>query len=458
MYASAVRRVIVAVSILVAFAGGCGKGRGKTHRGPPPAPQPAEQKPTPEGRAKRFVEQLRDRHYATARASFGPALTAAVSEPNLIAAWTDVLTRAGRFERFERVTVDAEKDGVRVVHVHTEHALVGMDIRVVFDGQDRIVGLWFDPRPGPWTAPPYIRPLAFAAHPVELAGLPSTLTVPVASGRAPALVLVHGSGPHDRDGSVGGRKPFRDLAEGLATRGVVALRWEKRTKVAPATLPPPFDLDGEFTRDVRAAVDVLSKRPEVDPKRIFVLGHGQGASMAPRIAQQEPRIAGLVLVAGATRPYEEVLVDQQRYLLGLAGTSGAVLEGRLRALHDECALSREKKGDAADLLSVAGSKAPRQYWQDLFGYDPTVPAKALSIPVLVIQGGRDHEVTATDFEGWTKALGGKKGVVLRFHPRLDHHLVIGEGPSRPDEYGWPGHVAGEVVADIAAFVLGTLGS
>ena len=361
------RRIVLALLVFTALAGGCGRGRGKAHRGPPPAPPVEAEKQTVEARAKRFVEQLRDRHYGAARASFDPAMTAAVSEPSLIGAWTQVLARAGRFERIERVIVDAEKDGVRVAHVHTEHALVGMDVRVVFDREDRVAGLWFDPRKGPWIAPAYVRATAFASQPIEIAGLPGTLTVPT-SGKAPAVVLVHGSGPNDRDGSVGGRKPLRDLADGLATRGIVVMRWDKRSKAAPETLRPPFDLDGEVTRDVRAAVDLLAKRPEVDPKRLYVLGHGEGASMAPRIAQQEPRIAGLVLLAGPTRPFEEVLVDQRRYLLGLAGTSGAALETKVTALRDECNVARDKKGDVAEMLVIGGSKAPRQYWQDRLTY------------------------------------------------------------------------------------------
>lgn len=446
----------VALLCVLALAVGCRRGRTEVHRGPPPFAPTAEPDPTtPQARAKRVVEQLRDRKFAAVRATFDPAMTAAVSEAELASTWDKTVLRAGRIDRIDAITVDPAKDGNTVVHVRTEHGLHGMEIRVVVDAAGRTSGLWLEPRPGPWTAPAYVAKGAFSERAVDVAGLPGTLLVPKRAGKSRAVVLVHGSGPADRDETLGGRKPLRDLAEGLASKGLVVLRWDKRTKAAPATLVAPFDLDAEVTADARAAVDLVSKQPEVDAQHVYLVGHSQGASMAPRIAQKEPRVAGLVLLAGDTRPFETLLVDQHRYLLGLAGLDAATIEARLQAIHAECAAAREPKGAPADLLSIAGSKAPRQYWQDVLGYDPTVPARALGLPMLIVQGGRDYQVTAQDFDGWKKALT-RPNVVFRFHPPLDHHLVIGDGPSTPDDYRWPGHVAGEVVADVAAFVLGTL--
>ncbi|MBL8718843.1 MAG: alpha/beta fold hydrolase [Myxococcales bacterium] len=452
-------RRVVALLSMCALSAGCSKGRGQLHRGPPPmVPVVAPDPHTPEARARRLVEQLRDRKFAAVREAFDPTMTATITEAALGATWDGIVNRAGRIERIESVVVDAEKDGFRVARVKNEHSLHGLEVRVVFDRASRVSGLWFEPRPPPWAPPAYVSPTAITDRPVDVAGLPGTLTLPKSrAGKARAVLLVHGSGPNDRDETLGGRKPFRDLAEGLATKGLLVLRWDKRSKAAPETLKGAFDQDAEVTADARAAVDLLSRTPEVDPKQIYLVGHSQGARMAPRIASKEPRIAGLVLLAGDTRPFEELLVDQHRYLLGLGGLVGAPLEERLAGIRKECAIARDKKGDPAELVTIAGSKAPRQYWQDLLSYDPTVPAKALALPMLVMQGGRDYQVTKVDFDGWTKALT-RPGVVFRFHPPLDHHFVIGESPSTPDDYKWSGHVAGEVVADIAAFVLGTLAS
>ncbi|MBK7398023.1 MAG: DUF3887 domain-containing protein [Myxococcales bacterium] len=246
-------RRVVALLSLCALSAGCSKGRGQLHRGPPPmVPVVAPDPHTPEARARRLVEQLRDRKFAAVREAFDPTMTATITEAALGAAWDGIVQRAGRIERIESVVVDPEKDGFRVARVKNEHSLHGLEVRVVFDRASRVSGLWFEPRPPPWAPPAYVSPTAITDRPVDVAGLPGTLTLPKSrAGKARAVLLVHGSGPNDRDETLGGRKPFRDLAEGLATKGLVVLRWDKRSKAAPETLKGAFDQDAEVTADAR---------------------------------------------------------------------------------------------------------------------------------------------------------------------------------------------------------------
>ena len=95
--------------------------------------------------------------------------------------------------------------------------------------------------------------------------------------------------------------------------------------------------------------------------------------------------------------------------------------------------------------------APAAYWLDLAGYDPATTARSLNVPILVLQGGRDYQVTAKDFDGWKAALAAAPNATFRLFPKLNHLLVEGEGPSTPAEYERPGHVAVEVVEAIAAW-------
>src|SRR5262249_26794773 len=159
---------------------------------------------------------------------------------------------------------------------------------------------------------PYARPDTFRETEVTVGAadwpLPGTLTLPRGDGPFAAVVLVHGSGPHDRDETIGPNKPFRDLAWGLASQGVAVLRYEKRTSEHGARFVQLKDpgFKEELLDDAVAAAAVLRKHKEIDPRRIFILGHSLGAFWAPRLGTLDPDLAGLVVLAGNTRPLEDL--------------------------------------------------------------------------------------------------------------------------------------------------------
>jgi pimeloyl-ACP methyl ester carboxylesterase len=142
---------------------------------------------------------------------------------------------------------------------------------------------------------------------MSAAGRYPALSLPSGAGPLPAIVLVHGSGQHDRDETIGPNKPFRDLAWGLASRGIAVLRYEKRTRQHQqrvAQLENGFTVKEEAIDDAGAAVALLRNRTGIRANRIYVLGHSLGAMLAPRIAAADPAVAGLVLMAGPVRSLE----------------------------------------------------------------------------------------------------------------------------------------------------------
>jgi dienelactone hydrolase len=274
--------------------------------------------------------------------------------------------------------------------------------------------------------------------------LPGTLTVPVGAGPFPAIVLVHGSGPNDRDETVGGAKIFKDLAEGLASRGIVVLRYEKRTMQYRARIAAikNYTVQEETVEDAVNAIALLRTQAEVNARRIFVLGHALGGYLAPRIAEQDGKLAGIILMAGNARPLEDLLVDQVTYM----GITGQQLENA-KALQ-----AKVKKLAPGDEDTPAFGGVPVSYWLDLKDYDPPAAAKKLGIPMLILQGERDFQATMADFALWKAAVGSSKGVVMKSYPALNHLFVAGEGKSLPAEYSKPGHVAPAVIEEIAKFV------
>ncbi|HTX36056.1 MAG TPA: hypothetical protein VME43_13590 [Bryobacteraceae bacterium] len=316
-------------------------------------------------------------------------------------------------------------------------------------------------RPGemPWQRPSYVKPEAFHEKAVTVGDgdwkLPGTLSVPVGSGPFPAVVLVHDSGPHDRDETVFAAKPFRDLAEGLASRGVVVLRYEKRTRVYAARMAgmPRITVRDQTGDDALKAIALLRAQPEVNPQKVYLLGLGLSGYLAPRIAQEDGKLAGIIIAEGNARPLEDVMVDQATYLLANRGATAGpeVTEARELELVKANA-ARVKALEQADSDSPPIMGMTAAFILDLKGYDPVAVAKGLPARVLVIQGERDFEITTKDFNLWKTGLAGRKDTTFHSYPGLNHLLVAGQGKSTEAEYHKPGHVAPEVVDDIAKWV------
>jgi hypothetical protein len=267
------------------------------------------------------------------------------------------------------------------------------------------------------------------------------MTTPNGDGPFPAVVLVHGSGPHDRDETIGPNKVFKDLAWGLATRGILVLRYEKRTKQYQNEITDlsAFTLNEETVDDAVAAATLLRSTPNVDIDRIFVLGHSLGAMVAPRIAMclvadwaGPPR--GLIMMAANARDLPTLVVEQSEYLVALDGQVTDAEAVQLAQLRSQITLVRE------------GKVQP--------GYDQVSAAQEVGVPMLFLQGERDYQVTMQDFNLWKEALSGCPTVAFNSYPSLNHLFIAGEGPANPTEYATAGNVAHEVVEDIATWVKG----
>jgi dienelactone hydrolase len=411
-----------------------------------------------------FVDLLVREDFAGAVGRYDNAMRAALPEPKLKQTWQTLQQQAGKFKKRLQTRV-LQLGGYEVVLVTCEFEHTKLDVKVALDAKSQVSGLFFVPssaQSGP-TAPAYARTNSFREQEFTVGSgewrLPGTLTMPIGvSGSCPAVVLVHGSGPNDRDETVGGVKPFRDLAWGLAAKGIAVLRYEKRTKQYATKLMASGKLTitpwEETIDDAVTAVNQLRKTEGVDSKRVFVLGHSLGGTLAPRLGQANPGIAGLIIMAGATRPLEDLIVEQTRFLLSLKGEMSPADREKLREV--QAAADSIKQLTAADATSSKTLMgAPAAYWLDLRAHDPVSGARSLKQPLLILQGGRDYQVTQVNFDDWKQGLGTSAAVAFRLYPKLNHLFVAGEGQSTPQEYEKSANVDAAVVMDIADWVLST---
>ena len=222
--------------------------------------------------------------------------------------------------------------------------------------------------------------------------LPGTLTLPLAGSHFPIVVLVHGSGPSDRDETIGPNKPFRDIAHGLAAKGIAVLRYEKRTKVYGAKSFPNDSviIDAETTDDALAAIDLASTFKEVDAKRLYVVGHSLGGMLAPRIAERSRKpLSGIILLAANARSLEDLILEQTAYLASLSPLSG-LANAQMEEMKKRI-INIKKLGTVDfDRSILSPFNIPLSYWQSLHEYDQVKVAKSLHIPMLVLQGERDY--------------------------------------------------------------------
>ena len=412
-----------------------------------------------EARARAFIDLMAGGQYAKAFEWFTPQMKAAMPLDRLSATWNSLTAQAGPFQR--QIAASVVPRGVLSVVVVTCAFERGtFDVHVTVNPANLVGGLALRPavQAVAYSPPAYASPAAYKESEVTVGtgqwALPATLTMPVAKDLVPATVLVHGSGPGDRDATVGQIKQFKDLALGLASRGIAVLRYDKRTRVHANLMRdlPGLTVKDESIDDAIAAVQVLRSTSGVDPNRIVVLGHSLGGMLVPRIAAAGPPVAGFVVMAGAARPIPQAVIEQARYLAQADGAISA--EERAQIVQIEQLMARVAAlgpADASSTERIFGATA--SYWLDLRGYDAPAAAAQVKQPMLVLQGERDYQVTMEEFSRWKSALADRPDVSFRSYPTLNHLFVAGTGKSVPAEYTTPGHVSEAVVRDIATWIM-----
>lgn len=410
--------------------------------------------------AIRFVELLEKKDFPAAVENFDETMTRVMPPEKVDEVWTTILAQVGPLEK--RVGVRTEKASkYDIVLVTCKFERATLDVKVVFDAARKISGLFFVPStpPAEYKPPDYVKPDSFEEKVVQVGAgewvLPGTLTLPKGEGPFPAVVLVHGSGPQDRDETIGPNKPFRDLAWGLGSRGVAVLRYEKRTKVHGAKIaanPDGATIKAETVDDALAAVSLLRNTPRIDRDRIFVLGHSLGGMVAPGIAVLDRDLAGLIIFAGNTRRLEDLFLDQRRWFAALDGEVSESEKAQLEELEAQVARVKDPKLSKTTPSAGLPGGAPAVYWLSLRAYDPRRVAEGLKLPMLIVQGQRDYQVTMEDYQGWKETLSDRENVQFKLYPKCNHLFVEGEGQSTPAEYAKPGNVAEEAVDDVAAWI------
>ncbi|MBV9803620.1 MAG: alpha/beta hydrolase, partial [Solirubrobacterales bacterium] len=370
------------------------------------------------------VEMAQAGRFAEIRDLFVPTLQPMLTAETLAAGWASELGRRGRVMSVGAPVAEPTGTGVVVVKVPVSCEHGGFAVIAPVTEEGHLAGLQLAPLDAalptaPWEPPGYADPARFEESEMSLESgsraVVGTLSLPRGATGVPAVVLLAGSGPLDRDETVGRNKPFKDIAWGLASRGIAVLRFDKVSFAHAAEVREAgeFTLSDEYLPQALAAIEQLRSHRSVDPARIFLLGHSLGGTVAPRVAAAEPSVAGLILLAGGAEPMHRAMVRQVRYLASLSPESEAASAPVIEALSEKARLVDSPALSASTPAGLLPFGAPGSYWLDVRDYDPVALAQTLGKPILILQGGRDYQVTvADDLARWEAGMTGRDRMTI----------------------------------------------
>ncbi|MBD8074717.1 alpha/beta fold hydrolase [Bacillus thuringiensis] len=409
-----------------------------------------------------FIRYMHNEDYKSAFDLTSRSLQKVISEKWLKNYWKEIPTQlqAGSFIEIGKVS---QKE-INFVHTNVEIQLVFEQITVPLlmklDPSGKIddfqLSMPFSPVVN---RPSYSKPESFVDKEVVVGSgafpLPGTLSVPKGKGPFPAVILVHGGGAADQDSTAYALKPFRDLAEGLASKGIAVLRYNKRTYEhgLKTELSPFYTVDKETTDDALLVTHFLQNEPMIDKKQIYILGHSQGGMVIPRIIEkdQNQNIAGAIVMGGAARTIQDAALDQLKYRLSIGAINleeYQFYKSQFELLNNPNFSSQNPPKDF-----YLGSPV---FWDSIRKIKAAEMSKKQQTPLLIMQGERDYQVQSKiEIPLWKEQLKERDNIDYRLYPKLNHFFTEGDGElSKPDEYYSPANIPEYVINDIANWVQG----
>lgn len=393
---------------------------------------------------------------------FDDSVKAMVTVDILAAGYASQISPAGAFEAIEESGAMLSNN-TYTVQLLARHADGQILLVCVFSMEGKLVGLNFQnlsntepvADPLPLALPEGAQEIEVTLHKGTEKELTGALVLPEGAGADTAIVIMaHGSGTSDMDETIGPNKPFRDIAYGLAERGIASLRYDKLHFVHPELATADLTVDDEYTDTVLEALATARAQADLGPA--YLLGHSQGGMLTPYLMQKsEGGFAGGIILAGTPRQLWEVMYDQNVAILeGLPeaemSTSLAMLDAEIKKL---AALDTM---DANELLQTNVFGMPGPYIAHMLRIDTLALAHENNAPLLILQGEEDFQISyAVDFAAWQEGLADMGDIVtFKHYPGLSHLFMPAEGSINDavQAYATPALVDTAVISDIADWI------
>ncbi|MDP4152115.1 MAG: alpha/beta fold hydrolase [Bacillota bacterium] len=411
-----------------------------------------------DSRSIALANALTNGNFNDATKDFDDKMLAALPPQKLEESWKSVTSSIGAYKSVYSVA-STGSNGSYIMNVKLKFENNGLNVKITYDKDYKICGLWFNYVDLNNAAPSL--PSGVTEEKVTVGDkwrLDGRITMPKSGKNLPLVILVQGSGVHDMDETVYTNKPFQDIAYGLAQKGIAVLRYDKRTYTYGNEMgqKSDFTVKDETLDDVIYAIQTAKKESRIDSNKIYILGHSLGGMLIPRLDSMTKDAAGYIMMAGSVRTLDQIIIDQNNYLLdkqNLNAEQKAPYEQQLKAEADKLTalMNGEKVTDKIYGMSAC-------YMKDLNSFNAYDQAKKMTKPILVMRGESDFQIYQKDFDLTREAFSGNSKAVFKSYPGLNHLFMEYKGgdPSvegTVNEYSYPAHVSQNAIDDIGDFVL-----
>ena len=283
--------------------------------------------------------------------------------------------------------------------------------------------------------------------------LTGILTLPKNTKKAPVVIIVSGSGPTSANGTFLLNRPYADIAYNLAKQGIATLRYNDRYYERNDLDATSATIYEEAIDDASAAIKMLSKDSRIDNENIYVVGHSIGGMLAPKIAELNQEVKGIISLAGSPRKFVDSYYEQKCKFIDLDTTlTKEIKQEKLNTLAKEY----EEINNITENSDEIIWDLSKTYWRSINNLNVKESLDKLTIPMLILQGGKDTQVLPDkDYKGWQEALSGRQNVQFKLYENLNHLFMVSKGYGfgmGEYEYAGVNHVAEEVAIDIAEFI------
>lgn len=408
-------------------------------------------------RAQFIIGSFQERKFEKINPLLDNEMKRVLGESGLEELWDAILMQFGEINKIYESNVE-KKDTLFVTRTKVEFEKRSWYLKLVFNRENKISGFFIEPLIMPYEPPSYANLDAFYEYKKTIQDpkfpIDGILTLPKSKNRVPVIIILGGSGPTDKDLTIGSKRIYKDIAWGLASAGIAVFRFDKRTLTHAKSIAAVsnFSIDDEYLKDARLAIKMLKGQAEIDPNQIYVMGHSLGGHILPYLATKLKGVSGYIGFAANYSSLPALMAYQADFL---SKDLPEQQKEPYKQLKQKAIYARDRFSLNSPMDSLPDGLTAI-YLQSLYHAAPNNHLRSLGKHrFLFIQCEKDYQVPNTELKRWQDSVKDSQGSKTSFIslPLLNHLGCDELGEMSPGSYENPGNVSINLLNEIAQFVI-----